>query len=133
MANKSKAKGTRAETKVVKYLEENGFTARRQALAGSDDKGDIEAYAPNSKEKLIIEVKAGKQTSAPNRTQIEDWCKQAVTESLNADGCPVLVVVRYNRSLEDADVYIPFHHTNMRFHYYLNDWVADKLSKNKGR
>lgn len=122
MANPSKAKGTRAETKVVRYLEAHGFTARRQALAGSDDQGDIEAYAPGSDIKLIIEVKTGKQTAAPNRTQIVEWCRQAKVEATNAEGFPVLVVVRYRRELKDADVYIPglFH----REHWFFDDWVA---------
>ena len=122
MANPSKQKGTRAETKVVRYLEDHGFVARRQALAGSDDHGDIEAYRPDSTEKIIIEVKAGKQTTAPNRSQIEEWCRQAMVEKKNADAksC-VLVVVRYHRALEDADVYVPFE--DMRIHWYLDDWV----------
>lgn len=123
MANPSKAKGTRAESKVVRYLQDNGFVARRQALAGSDDHGDIEAYAPDSTAKLIIEVKTGKQTAAPSRTQIEEWCRQACAECDNVKGSlPVLVIVRYHRKLEDADVYIPG--ANHREHWFLDDWVA---------
>lgn len=122
MANPNKQKGTGAETRVVRYLESNGFTARRQALAGSEDQGDIEAYAPDSNRKMIIEVKAGKQTAAPNRSQIEKWCKQAVTEKENAgaESC-VLVVVRYHRALKDADVWVPYPHS--RVHWYLDEWV----------
>ena len=122
MANLSKAKGTRAETKVVRYLESFGWVARRQALAGSDDQGDIEAYRPDSAEKIIIEVKAGAQTKAPNRSQIEEWCRQTDAETKNANArVGVLVVVRYSRALEDADVYIPY--GKMRTHWYLEDWV----------
>lgn len=121
MANPSKAKGTRAETKVVRYLEAHGFTARRQALAGSDDQGDIEAYAPGSNSKLIIEVKAGKQTAAPNRSQIVEWCRQTKVEATNAKGFPVLVVVRYRRELKDADVYFPGLYN--REHWFFDDWV----------
>jgi Holliday junction resolvase len=121
MSNPSKQKGTRAETKVVRYLQSCGFTARRQALAGSDDQGDIEAIAPSG-DKFIIEVKAGKQTAAPNRSQIESWCEQAMTEANNAGGKPALVIVRYNRSLWDADVYMPrcYHE---REHMFLSDWA----------
>lgn len=128
MANPSKVKGTRAETKVVRYLEEHGFVARRQALAGSNDPGDIEVYAPDSTDKIIIEVKAGAQTRAPSRTQIKKWCEQATVEAENS-GSPysgVLVVVRYQRELKDADVYIPYE--NSRVHWYLDDWV-EHLSK----
>ena len=122
MANPSKQKGTRAETKVVRYLEDCGFVARRQALAGSDDRGDIEVYAPDSTEKIIIEVKAGKQTAAPSRSQIEEWCRQAVVEKENAGArsC-ALVIVRYHRALKDSDVYVPYE--GMRVHWYLDDWV----------
>ena len=124
MGNPSKAKGTRAETKVVRYLEEHGFVARRQALAGSNDPGDIEAYAPDSTEKIVIEVKAGKQTTAPSRKQIEEWCRQALVEACNSESeTAILIVVRYHRALEDADVYMPFNNTNSRVHWYLDDWV----------
>lgn len=126
MANPSKQKGTRAETKVVRYLEDHGFVARRQALAGSNDPGDIEAYAPNSSDKIIIEVKTGKQTVAPSRNQIEEWCKQAQVEAEHSQGCPVLIIVRYHRALKDADVYIPFNTKKARIHYYLDEWIAMK-------
>ena len=54
--NKSKQKGTRAETKVVRYLEDHGIKARRKALAGSKDEGDIEIYdAPRLREPLTID------------------------------------------------------------------------------
>lgn len=123
MPNKAKAKGTRAETKVVRYLEKHGFTARRQALAGSDDHGDIEAYAPGYDGlPIIIEVKAGKQTANPNRKQIDEWCRQAKVEAKNAGSeDAILIVVRYNRLLSDADVWIPY--GKSRVHWYLEDWV----------
>lgn len=121
MANPSKQKGTRAETKVVRYLQSCGFTARRQALAGSDDQGDIEAISPQG-DRFIIEVKAGKQTTAPNRTQLVDWCNQAMVEAKNAGGLPILVVVRYGRALLDADVYIPWG-DHERDHMFLDDWA----------
>jgi len=126
MSNPSKQKGTRAETKVVRYLLDHGFVARRLALAGSNDPGDIEAYAPDSMDKIIIEVKTGKQTAAPRRTQIEEWCKQAVVEGKNSDAyLSVLIVVRQYRKLEDADVYEP--HAESRTHWYLDDWVNSFL------
>ena len=121
MANPSNQTGTRAETRVVRYLESCGFAARRQALAGSDDHGDIEAVSPRE-DKFIIEVKTGKQTAAPNRAQITGWCRQAMTEAENAGGKPVLVIVRYNRSLHDADVYMP-RGDYERGHMFLDDWT----------
>ena len=125
MSNPSKQKGTRAETKVVRYLEDHGFVARRQALAGSDDPGDIEAYAPDSTDKIIIEVKTGKQTAAPRRSQIEEWCRQAVVEGHNSDGKPILIIVRHYRELKDADVYEPY--AECRTHWFLDDWVNSFL------
>lgn len=127
MANPSKQKGTRAETKVVRYLEDHGFVARRQALAGSDDPGDIEAYAPGSTDKIIVEVKAGKQTAAPNRSQIEEWCRQAWIEAVHSQGyIAALIVVRYHRQLKDADVYI-VSPSKWRTHWYFDDWVDSFL------
>lgn len=124
MANPSKSKGTRAETNVVKYLESHGFAARRLALAGSADPGDIEAYPPDKKTKVIIEVKAGEQTKAPNRSQIEEWCRQAKVEGDNSDAdIAVLIVVRHNRALKDADVYEPERNVPARMHWYFEDWV----------
>ena len=126
MANPSKQKGTRAETRVVRYLEEHGFVARRLALAGSNDPGDIEAYAPDSTDKIIIEVKGGIQTQAPRRSQIEEWCRQAKVEGCNSEAKEsVLVIVRYKRALEDADVYIPY--ADNREHWFFDDWVNSYL------
>lgn len=123
MSNPSKQKGTRAETRVVRYLEDHGFVAHRQALAGSNDPGDIEAYAPDSTSKIIIEVKTGKQTTAPRRSQIEEWCRQTMLEGENSDAdLAVLIVVRHYRELKDADVYVPYGSLR-RMHWFLDDWV----------
>ena len=101
--NPSKQKGTRAETRVVRYLNEHGVKARRQALSGNADCGDVYLEGKD----IILEIKAGKQTANPNRTQLVDWLNQAVVEGENC-GCEgVLVVVRHGRALTDADVYIP--------------------------
>jgi len=127
MANPSKQKGTRAETRVARYLEDHGFVARRLALAGSSDPGDIEAYAPDSMDKIIIEVKAGVQTKAPSRSQIEEWCRQTVVETENSNAkVGILIVVRYKRDLKDADVYVPYKHS--RVHWYLDDWVESLIA-----
>jgi hypothetical protein len=53
MANPSKARGTAAETKVVKWLNENGWPlAERRALQGRYDTGDISGIGD-----VVIEVK----------------------------------------------------------------------------
>lgn len=106
MANRSKAKGTKAETKVAKYLAAFGLHAERQALHGNRDLGDIKVTKPNDAS-FIIEVKAGQQTANPNRSQLTEWLRQAKVEADNADMPCYLVVVRYRRPIEDADVYLP--------------------------
>ena len=105
MSNPSKKKGTAAETKVVNYLATFGIEAERRALSGNADKGDIKVnYKGNE---LTLEVKTGKQTENPSRTQIEEWLRQTEVEAANAQCSGALVVVRYRRAIKDAEVYIP--------------------------
>lgn len=107
MANKNKAKGTRAETAVVKFGESYGYGLRRKALTGNKDEGDVEFFdAPHLDHPITIEVKAGKQTSNPSRSQIEEWLRQAREEAKNSGQECVLCIVRYNRKIKDADVYL---------------------------
>lgn len=106
MANASKAKGTRAETAVVRYLNDKGIQAERRALHGNADQGDVKAIAASGRE-WTLEIKAGKQTANPSRADLEEWLRQARAEGINAGCLAALVVVRYRRKLDDADVYIP--------------------------
>lgn len=113
MANPSKAKGTRAETKVARYLNANGLECERRALAGSDDEGDLRLVLRDGSE-VTVEVKAGKQTTNYSRSQLREWMRQTTAESLNR-GCPgILVIVRYRRAFEDAEVWIPTEEWGMR-------------------
>lgn len=130
--NRSKAKGTRAESRVVKFLEGYGFSARRKALAGSNDLGDVELFAaPGLVDPVSIEVKAGKQTANPSRSQLEEWLRQAKVEAGNSGSSfAVLVVVRYNRKLKDADVwtqYIDGDGYEVRAHSFLDEWCEEYL------
>lgn len=71
--SKAKQKGTSAETALVKYLQSEGFEdAKRIALAGSFDKGDVETG------KVIWEVKNQRSYSIPA------WLKETMTEKENA-------------------------------------------------
>ena len=130
MANKSKAKGTRAESAVVKYFRDHGVQAERRALTGSKDEGDIKIINKAGKIR-IVEVKAGKQTQNPNRTQLEEWLRQARIEEFNSGIPCALCVVRYNRKLADADVYIqydlPSFDKPTREHLYLDEFVDQML------
>jgi hypothetical protein len=73
--NRSKQRGTAAETAVVNHLRLNGYPeAERRSLHGSTDKGDIVNGPPGT----IIEVKAAR---TPN---YQAWLREADTERDNA-------------------------------------------------
>ena len=76
MANPSKDKGTRAETAVVRYLENAAATARRNALHGSADEGDIRAEVMGSV--VCIEVKNRK------RVELSRWMSETIAERENS-------------------------------------------------
>lgn len=101
MGNPNKKKGTAAETKVVKYLESQGIKAYRKVLHGSKDEGDIELPVLN----ICLEVKAGKQTQDYNRKLFQEWLDQALTESYNAGEPCYLVIVRFGKSIQNAEVW----------------------------
>lgn len=73
MTNASKAKGTAAETAVVEYLKERGWTyVERRTLSGQNDRGDI-AGIPG----VVIEVKNEKSL------KLAEWIKEAEREKFN--------------------------------------------------
>ena len=72
--SKAKAKGTAAETAVVKYLREHGFPyAERRALHGTADKGDITGCGP-----IVFEVKNHA------KMDLAGWIKELEAEMVNA-------------------------------------------------
>lgn len=121
--NKSKKKGTRAETAVVKALVAAGLDAKRVALSGNKDNGDVLLDLDGID--FTIEVKSGKMTANPSRSQVIDWAEQATIESKNAGTHGgLLIVVRYNRKLSDADVWRQADDDpNLLLHMYFDDWV----------
>lgn len=123
MANKNKAKGTKAETAVAKFLNARGWKARRQALSGKEDKGDLEVIDPDNGQRYTFEVKAGKQTFNPNRSKLKKWMMQARVEAYNNDtDYWYLVVVRYQRSIKDADVYTGDVNDSIVEHMWLDEF-----------
>lgn len=91
MGNKHKAKGTSFETLVVNYLKEKGFTgARRTALAGTNDTGDVNGVV---REEPVSEVafQCKNQKSFALSQWLDDTVEQA---SKLRDGLPILVVKR---------------------------------------
>jgi hypothetical protein len=71
--SKSKAKGTAAETEVVKYLNENNIRAKREPLRGQYDVGDIDIYPIP----IVIEVKNH------NKMSLSEWVDEAEQERKN--------------------------------------------------
>lgn len=94
--SKPKAKGTTAETAVVRYLQTWWPAAERRALSGNQDKGDV-AGIPG----VCIEVKAAK-------TQlIGPWQRETLTEMGHANaGVCLLVVKRPYKSVSQWDAYL---------------------------
>lgn len=73
MTNRSKTKGTAAESAVVRYIQEHGFPgAERRALAGGLDRADI-AGVPHT----VIEVKNCQ------RTELATWVDEMIRELIN--------------------------------------------------
>ena len=123
MTNKSKQKGTSAETEVVKYLQSKGIEAERMALHGNQDQGDIRVRCDGYD--CILEVKTGKQTANPSRADLEEWLRQTDIESINAGIPGFLVVRRFRRKLCDCDVWR--HNGRIRGHWFLDDFVKEVL------
>lgn len=82
--SKAKAKGTAAETAVVKYLRDNGFPyAERRALTGNYDQGDITGCGP-----VVFEVKNHKTMD------LATWVAELVEEIHNANAMTGTVVAK---------------------------------------
>lgn len=94
---KSKAKGTKAESDVVRYLQQWWPAAERRALSGNKDKGDV-AGIPG----VVVEVKAA-QTQLLPKWRRETWAEM---ENAGAAHC-ILVVKRPYKPVWQWDAYIP--------------------------
>lgn len=74
--SKQKAKGTAAETALLKYLQDRGIFAVRNPLSGNKDKGDISTYGEN---RFTIEVKNVR------KMELSTWLDELLVEQKNAD------------------------------------------------
>jgi len=84
--SKAKAKGTAAETAVVKYLQGAGFpNAERRALSGANDLGDITGIPC-----LCMEVKSQKSYTIPK------WMEETKTETKNASADFGFLIIKPN-------------------------------------
>lgn len=106
MSNPSKEKGTKAETRVARYLTSEGLPTRRKPLAGSADQGDLSTLLPSGEE-ITLEVKAGKQTQNFPRSRMDTWKRETLQEGRNSGKRCALVVVRYRRAFTDTEVWLP--------------------------
>lgn len=122
MSNPSKEKGTKAETRVVRFLQDHGIGASRKALTGSNDCGDIDVIAFGYGSDLVFEVKSGKQTLNPSRKQLDEWMRQTIVEGKNAGCDAILVVARHGKNPADYDVWVPNRNSMCLTHWYLDDW-----------
>jgi len=93
VVNRAKQKGTAWETRLVRYLQSNGFPyAERRALSGKLDKGDI--LVPG----VCIEAKNQRQVN------LAAWVDEMVKEKANA-GVDVGVVIFPRRNQSTARAY----------------------------
>ena len=79
MVNRSKQKGTAAESAVVNWLRGVGFVeAERLALRGNLDVGDVRVRPG-----IHLEVKAGAAAAHPSQGQVVKWRDEATVEGVN--------------------------------------------------
>ena len=98
--SKQRAKGTAAETAVVRYLQQNGFPhAERRALHGTADKGDITGCGP-----VVFEVKNHKTLD------LAGWIKELEAEMVNAKVDTGAVVAKKRGTTDPGEWYaiLPF-------------------------
>lgn len=85
MVNKSKIKGTAAESAVRDFLREHGYPyCERLSLSGSKDRGDLTGIDP----RVVVEVKAAKELD------LGPWMRETEQERLNAGAEIGLLVVK---------------------------------------
>lgn len=107
--SRSKAKGTAAETAVVRFLRAIGFAqAERRTLNGTQDRGDI-AGLPG----IVIEVKNC------SRQELAAWVEEAERERAN-DGASLGVVWHKRRGKADPrDWFVTM--SGLQFGYLLRE------------
>lgn len=115
MSNPSKAKGTKAETDLVRWLQGHGFPyAERRALAGTADKGDV-LCCPG----LIVEVK---HWAIYTDADIAAWQDETTREKSNANADIAVLVVRRNGKADPGNWFAYRQHANG---FWFGQLVAD--------
>jgi Holliday junction resolvase len=100
VVNKPKQRGTRFETALVGFLREHGFPfARRLALAGGSDLGDLSLGDQPSGGPVVIEAKDHA------KIDLAGFVDEMLAECANADNdYGVVVVKRRRKGIEDSYV-----------------------------
>jgi Holliday junction resolvase len=116
MSTKSKARGTDTETRVVRYLIEQGFhKAERRVLKGKDDEGDVTGI-----EGVCIEVKGDRSN------KVSAWKAETVKEAQNAKVGTYLLVVRVDyKPVERWEAHVPWNllgSADMELGGAMEDW-----------
>lgn len=133
MTNKSKDKGTRAETAVVKYLRADwGLSlVERRALSGELDRGDI-AGIPG----VVLEIKDAVKHNTPK------WREETLRE-IDNDGADIgaLVIKVPRKTPKDWDAWVPFWmihcqedmiHPGDHYRFWVRMTLADFMGYLKG-
>jgi hypothetical protein len=95
MAHPNKAKGTRAEYAVAKYLASNGHPKAARSRSGwADDRGDIEGVT-----NLTVEVKDQR------RYDLSEWVKELAVEQRNNGTEHGTVVLKKRQSSDVGEWY----------------------------
>lgn len=94
--SKAKQKGTSFETAVTNYIIAKGIPAKRKALAGALDEGDVDVGSPP---KLVLECKNCRTYSFPQ------WVEESTTEAANA-GLPCVVVAKRNGKGDPGEAFV---------------------------
>lgn len=119
MVNKPKAKGTAAETRVVNFLLTAGYSARRVALKGNCDEGDIHIDSTDGSYGIMLEVKGGKQTQNIGRKQREDWLTETRKEAAASHRDGYLIIAKHGSSVCDYHVWSSDGH----LFWYFDQWL----------
>ena len=87
MTNPPKARGTRAESAVVKHFLAARIPAHRTALSGANDVGDVWVCGG----RMVIEVKS--RASMPSHAEIRNWYNEAQSEAGRVAQCDIGVLI----------------------------------------
>ena len=107
MSSYNKAKGSKFETDVMKYLRKLGHFAERLAKAGASDEGDIVTIIAG--QTYILECKNRKKLDLPTFWAEAEKEAKNYAKARGLPGCPpaFVIVKRRNASVEQAWVIQP--------------------------